>query len=162
MDHSHVYNEKVSNPYYFSIAACLPRRMKYYCGFAAASQKCRIWLVYAACVACKLGTCAAILEFDLEILRYPRLLENASSPLRNITKFIHFCLFNKVNVIGTTSTLPFSMVWRDESICCLFSNKYRIQDMFLDRHQVWRSHVDLDFLYCVEIYIFNFHNFYNT
>ena len=129
MDHSHVYNEKVSNPYYFSIAACLPRRMKYYCGFAAASQKCRIWLVYAACVACKLGTCAAILEFDLEILRYPRLLENASSPLRNITKFIHFCLFNKVNVIGTTSTLPFSMVWRDESICCLFSNKYRIQDL---------------------------------
>ena len=44
----------------------------------------------------------------------------------------------------------------------LVSNKYRIQDMFLDRHQVWRSHVVLDFLYCVEIYIFNFHNFYNT
>ena len=27
-------------------------------------------------------------------------LENASSSLRNITKYIHFCLFNKVNVIS--------------------------------------------------------------
>ena len=34
-------------------------------------------------------------------------LENASSPLRNITKYIHFCLFNKVNVINNNITVDY-------------------------------------------------------
>ena len=38
MDHSHVYDEKVPNPYYYFIAACLPQQMIYCCGFAAESQ----------------------------------------------------------------------------------------------------------------------------
>ena len=38
MDHSHVYDEKVPNPYYYFIAACLPQQMIYCCRFAAESQ----------------------------------------------------------------------------------------------------------------------------
>ena len=34
------------------------------------------------------------------IVRGGVVLENVSSPLRFITKYIHFCLFNKVNVIA--------------------------------------------------------------
>ena len=36
------------------------------------------------------------------IIRGGVVLENVSSPLRFITKYIHFCLFNKVNVIKIT------------------------------------------------------------
>ena len=41
------------------------------------------------------------------IVRGGVVLENVSSPLRFITKYIHFCLFNKVNVIVNNIYLAF-------------------------------------------------------
>ena len=44
------------------------------------------------------------------IVRGGVVLENVSSPLRFITKYIHFYLFNKVNVIDNQVCLPYVQV----------------------------------------------------
>ena len=41
------------------------------------------------------------------IVRGGVVLENVSSPLRFITKYIHFCLFNKINVIQNNEDIEF-------------------------------------------------------
>ena len=45
------------------------------------------------------------------IIRGGVVLENVSSPLRFITKYIHFCLFNKVNVISNTFFSQFIFIY---------------------------------------------------
>ena len=67
------------------------------------------------------------------IVRGGVVLENVSSPLRFITKYIHFCLFNKVNVIQNILGLGL----RDDF--CFLMNKLGIYNKISFRADRFRN-----------------------